>query len=121
MSDWTLRLPWPPSKNGYWRTFRNRQILSVKARAYRVLAREAVESQLGADTALKLSGRLKVRLEFYPPTRCKWDVDGRPGGLLDALTHTGVWGDDSQIDDLRLIRRECLGKPGHVMLTMREL
>jgi crossover junction endodeoxyribonuclease RusA len=49
------------------------------------------------------------------------DLDNLPKGMLDALTHAGVWGDDSQIDDLQVTRQDCQGKPGHVVFTMREL
>jgi hypothetical protein len=47
---------------------------------------------------------LSVRLLAYPPDRRIRDLDNLPKGVLDALTHAGVWGDDSQIDDLRIVR-----------------
>ncbi len=121
MSDWVLRLPYPPSVNGYWRAFRGRQILSVRARGYRVQAIEAVQQQWGVESPLDHASRLKVTFEVYPPTWRRMDIDNLPKGMLDALTHAGVWGDDGQIDDLRIIRRPCEGKPGHVIVTVRAL
>lgn len=116
-----MTLPWPPSKNGYWRTFRNRQILSAKARAYREYVKQWANPDWLLCPLFGASGGLKVQLEFYPPTRARYDLDGRPSGLLDALTHVGVWGDDSQIEELSLFKRPCQGKPGKVLVTIEEL
>jgi crossover junction endodeoxyribonuclease RusA len=121
MSDWMLCLPYPPSVNGYWRVFRGRQILSKRAREYRASVVELVTQQWGPGSLVEASARLKVAFEVYPPTKRRIDLDNLPKGMLDALTHAGVWGDDSQIDDLRITRQACEGKPGHVVFTMREL
>ncbi len=121
MSDWTLRLPWPPSVNGYWRAFRGRQILSKRAREYRASVAEAVAQQWGQECPVEASSRLKVAFQVYAPDRRVRDLDNLPKGMLDALKHAQVFWDDSQIDDLRITRQVCLGKPGHVVFTMREL
>ena len=44
MSDYEFELPWPPSVNGYWRTFRNRQIISKRGREYRANALKDMQS-----------------------------------------------------------------------------
>jgi Holliday junction resolvase RusA-like endonuclease len=46
----------------------------------------------------------RVVVEVYVPDRRKRDLDNLHKGILDSLTHAGVWGDDSQIDDLRIYR-----------------
>lgn len=97
-------LPWPPSVNGYWRTFRNRQILSKRGREFRAEAIAAVLTQ----GQTKHEGRLGVLLHANPPDKRTRDLDNHTKAVIDALTHAGVWSDDSQIDDLRIVRGPCL-------------
>ena len=94
-----LVLPWPPSVNAYWRAFRGRTILSAEGRAYRAAAQFARRSDRDAIT-----GRLHVRLNLYPPDARRRDVDNSCKATLDALAHAGVYGDDSQIDYLEVVR-----------------
>ena len=51
-----------------------------------------------------MDGRISVRVDAAPPDRRVRDLDNISKALLDALTHAGVWRDDSQIDDLRIVR-----------------
>ena len=61
------------------------------------------------------------------PDRRKRDLDNLHKGILDGLTHAGVWKDDSQIDDLRIYRcRAATGelvieKPGRVVVTIEAI
>ncbi|PJI55735.1 hypothetical protein CTI14_02320 [Methylobacterium radiotolerans] len=41
-----------------------------------------------------------------------------PKAVLDLLTHGGVYGDDSQIDRLEIVRREC-HPGGRVIVDVR--
>lgn len=102
-----LTLPFPPSINTYWRhiakgKLAGRVLLSEKGREYRTEATGAMLSQLGRMP--KLAGRLAVTLAVNPPDRRRRDLDNMPKALLDALTHAQVILDDSQIDDLHIVR-----------------
>ena len=99
----TIILPWPPSVNSYWRSVNGRNILSKKGRIYKQAAARAV---LAAGANKHLSGRLRVRLVAYPPNNARRDLDNLAKGLLDAMQAAGVYLDDSQIDDLHIIRAE---------------
>jgi len=68
----------------------------------------------------RLAGRLAVRIECSPPDRRRRDLDNVPKGLLDALTHGQVILDDSQIDDLHIVRRPQV-KDGCVVVTIRPI
>ena len=58
-----------------------------------------------------LEGRLAVEIEAFAPDRRRRDLDGMLKVPLDALAIAGVYSDDSQIDDLRIVRREPDGEP----------
>jgi crossover junction endodeoxyribonuclease RusA len=123
MSDTiTIKLPFPPSVNTYYRHITMgkgaRTLISAKDREYRdTVVGECCVAHL---TNIHLGGRLAVKVTLYPPDRRKRDLDNFNKGLLDALTHAGIWGDDSQIDDLRVVRG-AVAKGGYVLVEVREL
>ena len=96
-------LPWPPSVNSYWRSYRGRNILSKRGRLYKEAAGRAV---LAAGANRHLSGRLRVKLVAYPPDRRRRDIDNLTKLALDSMQVAGVYLDDSQIDELTIIRAE---------------
>lgn len=114
-----LILPYPPSVNSIWRTPRTgklagRTLLSEKGRAYRKAVADAMWEQRAG--ALPLTQRLRVDIEARMPDRRRRDLDNIPKAVLDALTHAGVWHDDSQIDDLRVFRGPLL--TGEIIVTI---
>jgi len=100
----TIELPFPPSVNHYWRSVvvknRPRVLISKKGREYRASVRRFVG--LGHKP---MAGRLSVSVEVFPPDRRKRDLDNMLKALLDSMTHAGLWLDDDQIDDVRIVRR----------------
>ena len=106
MTEIRLELPWPPSVNHYWRRGKGRTYISDEGRAYRdqvvLLARVASVGWTGfAD------GDLACRIDLYPPNRRKIDIDNRLKALLDAMEHAGVYADDAQIKDLRVVMHDA--------------
>lgn len=108
----TLTLPYPPSINGYYATVQGRRVISARGRAYRQTVMRSV------PRIARLVGRLDVEMDVYPPSRRRMDLDNLWKCLLDALTHAGVWEDDSQIDRLCVTRRDVV-KEGAVVLRIR--
>lgn len=118
MSDgFTIRLPFPPSVNRYWRTWRGRMLLSEAGRAYQ---RQVAMVCLLLGVRKPVTGRLAVDIIANPPDHRKRDIDNLFKAVLDGLAHAGVYANDEQIDDLR-IRRGVVGKPGGVVVTVTEL
>ena len=101
-----LVLPWPPSANTYWRhpttgALAGRHLISEDGRKYRKAVGELVRAN---RQAVGLRARLRIELVACPPDLRRRDLDNVLKGFLDALQHAGVYEDDSQIDDLRIMR-----------------
>lgn len=84
------------------------------------LYRQAVAGAL-KRLGVALVGRIGVEVVYLPATiHQQLDLDNLCKCLLDSLTHAGIWKDDAQVDDLRLLRGP-VSPPGLVSLTVREL
>ncbi|GAB6036162.1 crossover junction endodeoxyribonuclease RusA [Fundidesulfovibrio butyratiphilus] len=91
----TLKLPWPVSTNKAWKPRGNRLRRNPKASAYRIAVKSIVVA--AKIPGLPLQGPLEAFVTLYPPDRRRRDDDNFAGKVLfDALTHAGVWFDDSQ-------------------------
>lgn len=128
MADINLTLPYPPSVNHYWdhkvvKSRRTRRwvvlkYLTSRARSFRVEVQARVLEQLGIPP--KLTARLAIIVhEHYGPRDEKHehsgpaqDIDNCLKSLFDALEHAGVYRNDSQIDELLVVkkRRAAIGR-----------
>ncbi len=113
--SYKFEMPWPPSINGYWRTFRNRQIISKRGREYRASAINRLK-ELHLDGENR-SERLSVSLVLNPPTLRKYDVDNFNKALFDALTHGEFWLDDEQVDRL-VVTKGIKTKGGNIQVKI---
>lgn len=118
-----ITLPFPPSVNHYWRNvamgkYGTRTLISKRGREYREEALRECCVQHVTNTLINT--RLAVNVTLYPPTRSRRDIDNYVKALLDALTHAGVWLDDEQIDDLRIVRGSVV-KGGKAVIEIEEL
>lgn len=114
----TYRLPWPPSLNSYWRTWRGRMLLSEKGREYR----KAVVACVWQDGApWQREGRVSVKIQAFPPDKRKRDLDNLLKGILDSLQGAGLYEDDSQIDELYICRGCDEEYTGEVLVQIEEL
>lgn len=113
----TLTLPWPPTTNHLHTVVRGRKILSAKGREYR----GAVLAACLEQSAPRLGqARVRVSVIAYPPDRRRRDLDNLHKGILDALTFACIFDDDSQIDELSIIRAYPEA-PGRVLVTIEAL
>lgn len=109
-----VTLPWPPTVNTYYRNVKGKTLISEDGRAYR----KAVADQVLVQRVKRQEGSLRVLIEAYPPDRRVRDLDNLLKATLDSLTKAGVWADDSQIDDLRIVRMPTIG--GMVKVEIRQ-
>jgi crossover junction endodeoxyribonuclease RusA len=123
VSTATITLPWPPSVNTYWRSVamgkRVNVVVSAEGRAYRAaIAAEVKRCWPGLTNPTQ--SRLAVYALANPPDRRRRDLDNILKALLDGLTHGGVWGDDSQVDDLHIERGNVVAN-GQVTVVISTL
>ena len=101
-----LKLPYPPSINDYYGRNRFGSVYVKKpGKAYR---KGVIEQLDGVET---FGGRLSVKVSLTMPDRRRRDIDNIAKCLLDSMQHAGVYKDDCQIDDLRIVRGD-VEKPG---------
>ncbi|MFB9994095.1 RusA family crossover junction endodeoxyribonuclease [Deinococcus oregonensis] len=127
-----LSLPYPPSLNAIWRSmvvrytpknpnaipYRARVLLSERGREYRRAVASAV---IAAGSPRTPPGaRLSVTLHVFAPDQRKRDLSNIPKALEDALTHAGVWADDSLIDE-EFIKRGPVVAGGRVDVVITPL
>lgn len=97
-----LTLPYPPSVNSLYRTFRGRMIMSKRGREWMKLA--VHEARLQANGWF-VGGPCAVHVQLWMPDNRRRDIDNAGGkAVQDCITHAGIWKDDCQVHDLRITR-----------------
>ena len=121
MNSFEITLPFPPSTNTYWRSIgRGRVIISKRGREYREEVVYACIVERGDINPAPMEGRLMVTIEAFAPDKRRRDLDNMLKAVLDALEHAKIYENDSQIDDLRIVRMPS-GKPGKVVISVEEI
>lgn len=111
-----LTLPYPPSNNRYYRHARGRTYIGTEGRGYRL----AVLERRPRD-GWPLEGRLRMHIDVIPARTVSQDLDNVPKAICDALQHAGIYANDNQIDDLRVVRLEKeKGRP-RVVVTLEPI
>ena len=113
--SYEFEMSWPPSVNGYWRTFRNRQIISKRGREYRKNSLLLLNS-IGLSNE-ELSSRLSVSVILNPPTLRKYDIDNFTKAAFDALSVAKFWIDDEQVDRLT-VTKGVKTKDGNIQIKV---
>lgn len=113
----TIEIPFPPSVNSLYRTFRNRVILSKSGREwYKVNLPLIVKQRVGKV----FSTRLSITMSVYPPDKRRRDLDNLLKVAQDCLTKAEVWVDDSLIDELYIKRFPVDYRP-RIDVTIKEM
>lgn len=108
-----LSLPYPPTGNHATRHAGGRHYLTPEVRAYRIMVDSIVQARRITPVAPKVP--CKVVAEIHHPDNRRRDMDNTWKTLADALTMAGVWADDSQVADLRLVR--MAPRPGGMVVV----
>lgn len=100
MNSYELVLPLPPTINTYYGSNGNRRYIKPAG----VVFRQEVALAVRLAKLTKLEGRLWLSMRVYPRDRRVQDIDNRLKAGIDALMHSGLFDDDSQIDHLEVKR-----------------
>ncbi len=92
--------------------------ISKKGREYRKSVNDALKEQMLNDE--EIDCRLSVSIAFCPPSNHRRDLDNFLKVPLDAVTHSGFWKDDSQIDVLKIFRCQK-NSLGYLEFEVREI
>lgn len=118
-----LSLPYPISTNRYWRTFRNRQIVSKEAVAYkaRVAAIAAENGIKPTDKTVSLTVQLipKANKDGSASKVCL-DLDNCLKVCLDAL-QGAAYDDDNQVEEIHAKRLKTPIAGGGLVVKVEEL
>lgn len=111
-----LILPWPPSVNRMWRNVSGRSILSADGRRYREEVLWKVKDSHGSFVT-----PLSVEILAWYPDRRRRDIDNVMKAPLDALTHAGIWTDDSLIESLSITKAGYSQHEPRLEIMIREI
>lgn len=114
-------LPWPPTVNhSTTGNGRGGRVLTDEHRAFR--AEVALRVVSAGSPRFSPDVRLSVEITLVPPDKRRVDIDNRVKATLDALQRALVIADDSQVDDLRVIRGDVvIPGEGSAVVTIREV
>lgn len=122
-------LPMPPSVNDYWHKrvamIGGRRVVNVylspKAKKFRIDVVAQVADIVQRHGSIRAhNGRIRAVVTLHGATKRSFDIDNFPKGLFDALTHSRVYNDDSQIDEM-IVRRGEVIKSGQVDVELYEI
>lgn len=106
-----LLLPYPPTINHYYGVRGKTRFIKPDGLEFRRLVAEKVAQKSNS----MILGKVTIQIQICPPDKRKRDIDNVLKALLDSLTKAGVWKDDSQIVDLRIVKYDPLGGGGTVV------
>ena len=102
MSNVDLVLPIPPTVNHHYGQRGKQRFIAKQGKLFRHMV--AVEvNNTGYRGEFDSSDRLAVEITLHLPTR-RGDIDNRIKPLLDALEHSDLFPNDSQIDRIEVER-----------------
>jgi crossover junction endodeoxyribonuclease RusA len=117
VNTYKITLPWPPSNNRYYRHNRGQTHISAEGQAYRDSVACIIKEQM---LDIGISTPVKIRIECHMPDRRRRDLDNLQKAVFDALTKSGFWLDDHQVDYFS-VKRMPIIKGGRLELTISEL
>ena len=100
-----MKMKWPVSMNAMYRNFRGRSILSKRARDYYNWAEEKYPAHVINPKIRWPTQSLRVTILLHPPKAYTYDIDNYFKQIADCLKKGRWYTDDSQIYELKGIKR----------------
>lgn len=112
----TIKLPFPPSVNHYWRQVKGRTILSAAGRKYQ----EAVKAACFGLGIRFGDTQLDVSITAHLPDNRQRDLDNLLKAPLDAMAKAGLYENDCQIKSIS-IRAATPCRDGLLEITLQPI
>lgn len=113
-----LYLPFPPTINNYYLNAQSGgRYISRAGREFRELTVQAITEQL---PNICIDYRMLVEAVIFPPDRHIRDIMNYEKALSDAITHSGLWVDDSLIDQFFMYRGQTRPRNASVYVRISE-
>lgn len=111
----------PNSINNHWLRSARGMFISKQGKEFRQHVIDIVEKAGYKD--LKIDGRLKYIAIYCRHDKRKCDIDNfSTKAVFDALTHSGIWIDDSQLDEISYSRGSLTtDKISRLHITIQEI
>lgn len=119
MPDIFLELQMPPSLNTLYPTVGNRRALSKAGKAWYAKSLYSIRSQWNKVGFNKQRVMITIWLTFQDNRRR--DIDNVIKPILDCITKSGIWKDDSQVDELRVIRCHYNNTPASAKMMIKTI
>lgn len=111
-----FELPYPPSINSFYHPWRGRFVMSSKGKNYKKEVWALVQKYKNIEL---FYSKICLYIAAYPPDHRIRDLDNILKITLDSLKGI-LFNDDSNIDDLRILRKEVLSPNGKIIVAICE-
>lgn len=114
-----LYLPWPVSVNNYYSHTSRGVYVSKRGKQYQADVISAVNEQMSSlgKSFESITYKVQIELILYAPDKRKRDLDNHLKSLQDSITQSGLWEDDSLIDQL-YVNRGIIVKKGLALIRI---
>ena len=92
----------PPTVNHMYINAKGRRFRTKECSAYQDYVSRQISQQRASEWPY--SGRCSLTLIFTAQNKRRWDIDNRVKSVQDCLARAGIIKDDTQIDELHVIR-----------------
>lgn len=97
-----LHLPFPPTDNSYYSKAKNGTFISHKGRKFRDEVSAAVREQFPLGSPIDYP--VLIEVTYHMPDKKRRDILNYNKATMDALSLSGVWEDDEQINQAIIYR-----------------
>lgn len=108
----SFKLPYPPTINHYYGQHGTRRYIKQDGICFRSDVKKIV------GLVKPIEGNIYLKVFVMMPDKRKRDLDNILKATQDALTHSGIWVDDSQITHLEVIKKEMI-KGGMIIVEIK--
>lgn len=109
---------YPPTVNNYYQKTQRGLFISQKGRKFRDQLCSDFHEQLSGMEPIQ--GKVRIDVIAWVPDNRRRDLDNIMKPIMDAMTHAGMWDDDSQVDQMCVYRGAKSAPNGAIYIRVDE-